>query len=269
MSTVHVDVSGAMVCWYPADCLQQAARNAFLAAGFGELAPKPRTDYEALREALGELKGKDELVQRHRAHEKHGCELVSVQRGEDENVYNRQFGVKVRAGYVIVDDASCINADNLQRLYEDAKTKVSAWAISVCLLEVVRSLTGVRIRENGALYWVPEESVPRLEVLADALATAGAANLMVLRTALDERAARHVTEGLTREVMKQCEAICEEVATLGTQEAIERRKMKAFEMRCLVERYSTILKDGLEGLKRAIGLAETAAVMAAMQAVAA
>ena len=142
MSTVQFDVSGAMVCWDPADCLQHAARDAFLAAGFGDLAPKPRTDYEALKEALGELKGKDELVQRHRAHERHGCELVSVLRGE-------------------------------------------------------------------------------------------------------------------------------EVATLGTEEAIERRKTQAFRMRCLVERYSTILNDGLEGLKRAIGLAETAAVMAAMQAVAA
>jgi len=40
-----------------ADCLQHAARDAFLAAGFGDLAPKPRTDYEALKEALGELKG--------------------------------------------------------------------------------------------------------------------------------------------------------------------------------------------------------------------
>jgi len=269
MSTVQFDVSGAMVCWDPADCLQHAARDAFLAAGFGDLAPKPRTDYEALKEALGELKGKDELVQRHRAHERHGCELVSVLRGEEENQYLRQFGVKIRAGCVVVDDTTCINADKLQTLYEEAKAKVSARAISVCLVEVVRSLTGVRIRENGALYWIPEESVHRLGLLADALASAGGANLMLLRTALDERAARHVTEGLTREVMKQCEAICEEVATLGTEEAIERRKTQAFRMRCLVERYSTILNDGLEGLKKAIGLAETAAVMAAMQAVAA
>ena len=54
MSTVQFDVSGAMVCWDPADCLQHAARDAFLAAGFGDLAPKPRTDYEALKEALAE-----------------------------------------------------------------------------------------------------------------------------------------------------------------------------------------------------------------------
>jgi hypothetical protein len=268
MSSVEFPIYGALVSWNPGDSLYDRVVAAMALAGFAELAPKPKTDYEALKEALGEIKGKDQIVQRHRAHEKHGCELVDVTRGEEENQYERKFGARVVNGQIQIDQSWRVDREAVQRRYEEAKATVSGREMSIALVDVIKSLSGVRLREKGSLYWLPEESLSRWCALADELEAAGKTEILILRTELNPRAVKHIADSLSRDVLKACEEICEEVSTMGDAEAIERRKTRAMELRGLVNKYADILGQGLDGLKRAIQLAETAAMMASMQALA-
>ena len=66
MSTLEYPIHEALVSWNPGDSVYDRVVAAMELAGFAELAPKPKTDYEALKEARGEIKGKDQIVQAYR-----------------------------------------------------------------------------------------------------------------------------------------------------------------------------------------------------------
>ena len=74
MNAYQIQAEAALVSWDPSDAPADAVRAAFTAAGFPELCPKARTEYEALKEAMSTLKTKDQKLERHKAHEKNcGC----------------------------------------------------------------------------------------------------------------------------------------------------------------------------------------------------
>ena len=95
MNVSQFSADGALVSWDPSDCGADAVREAFSAAGFEKFAPKGRTEYEALKEAVGILKAKDQRVERHKSHEKNGCEILQVSRDASVNEYERRMGARV------------------------------------------------------------------------------------------------------------------------------------------------------------------------------
>jgi hypothetical protein len=56
MNAFPIQAEAALVSWDPSDCGLDAARAAFTAAGFEDVCPKGRTEYEALKEAMATLK---------------------------------------------------------------------------------------------------------------------------------------------------------------------------------------------------------------------
>jgi len=58
MNAFQIQAEAALVSWDPSDAKADAVRAAFAAAGFEDVCPKGRTEYEALKEAMATLKAK-------------------------------------------------------------------------------------------------------------------------------------------------------------------------------------------------------------------
>ncbi len=273
MGKVDYPVAGAMVSWNLQDTDLYAARVAFERAGLGHLAPGPKTEYEALKAAVGEAaKSKDQLIQRHKKHEKHRCELVDVNRGEEVNDYSHCLSFKVVDGQVKRKTAGGYSWDSdysgkIQAEFDKQIQLVAPAKLTAALVAVIQDLQGVRLRERGGLYWLPEEAVEKWSTLADALEVAGN-DMLVLRTELNPRTAHHLTKALQEQVMQEAQAIIDDLGKRLDYDGLVKRRDAASDLVALVEAYSRILGDGLENLKNVAGLAQSAAVQAAMQGMA-
>ena len=267
MNVSQFSADGVLASWDPADCPADAVREAFSAAGFEKFAPKGRTEYEALKEAVGILKAKDQRVERHKSHEKNGCEILQVSRDASVNEYERRMGAKVQDGEVLLDATiSYLDGVKVQERYSEALKEVPSRELSNSLVAVVQSLDGERQREKGALWFIPSAHLDEWYALADGLSRAGNVNLMAFQVKLDERAARHIGESLTARMTKEAERLNEEIAGLKTPEAIDNRKLEIVSLMGRVERYKALLGMNLEAAEKALNLAQTAAMIAAMSA---
>jgi hypothetical protein len=268
MNAFQIQAEAALVSWDPSDCALDAVRAAFTAAGYPDLCPKARTEYEALRDAMSTLKAKDRKIERHKGHEKHGCEIMQVDRDTEANEYERRRGARVVDGLVVCDPPlDYFEQEPVQKRFGEALKEVPARELSNALVSVVLGkLNGQRLRDRGALYFIPNESIAKWYLLSDALAVAGNVNLFAAEIAMNERAAEWITNSLTKQILADCEKIQQEVASLSAPDAIELRKTRAFEMELKVSRYKNILGTGLQDLEKATRDAQTAAMMAAMKA---
>jgi len=270
MSRVDYPVYGAMVSWNLQDTDLYAARAAFESAGLEHLAPGPKTEYEALKAAVGEVaKSKDQLIQRHKKHHEHGCELVDVKRDTEVNDYSHFLSFKVVNGQVMrkTQDGWSWEPDmsgKVQEEFDKQSRLVAPAKLTAALVQMVGALQGIRLRERGGLYWLPEESLATWASLSDALEAAGN-DMLVLRTELNPRTAQHLTKALHEQVMQEANAILEELGGKLREDGLEKRKDRAMELAALVESYSSILGAGLENLKSVTQVVQSAAVMAAMQ----
>ena len=270
MNAYQIQAEAALVSWDPSDAPADAVRAAFTAAGFPELCPKARTEYESLKEAMSTLKAKDQKLERHKAHEKNGLEVLQVDRDTEVNEYARRRGARVVDGQVVCDP--CLDWEeerSVQRRFEEALGEVPSRELSNALVSVVLGkLNGQRLRDRGALYFVPNESIAKWYLLSDTLQVAGnvSVKLFAAEIAMNERAAEWITNSLTKQILADCEKIQQEVANLSAVEAIELRKTRAVELELKVARYKNILGHGLEDLEKATQDAQTAAMIAAMKA---
>jgi hypothetical protein len=272
MNVSQFSADGALVSWDPSDCGADAVREAFSAAGFEKFAPKGRTEYEALKEAVGILKAKDQRVERHKSHEKNGCEILQVSRDASVNEYARRMGARVhvndwdRKTVKLDSEITQYDQGRVDERFEQALCEVPSRELSNSLVAVVQSLDGERQREKGALWFIPSAHLDEWYALADGLSRAGNVNLMAFQVKLDERAARHIGESLTARMTKEAERLNEEIAGLKTPEAIDNRKLEIVSLMGRVERYKALLGMNLEAAEKALNLAQTAAMIAAMSA---
>lgn len=268
MSTIQLDGHGAFVSWNPSDCKLEAARRAFGVAGFHDVKLAPRTEYEALREAMSVLKSKDQKLERHTSHERNGLEILQVERDSEVNGYSRKIGARVENGLVVTDIPLAYNeAPVVQARYEEAKQEVPSRCLSNVLVDLVlKTLSGQRMRERGGLYFIPYEALPRWYMLADALKLCAGSELFAAEITVNERSAEWIADSLTKQVMEDCEKLEQEISELETPEAIELRKTRAVELEAKVARYKGILGRNLSELEKATQAVQTAAMAAAWKA---
>jgi hypothetical protein len=261
------DADGVLVTSEPTSAPFDAVSRAFAQAGFEDLAPKARTEYESLKEAVSILKRKDQKIERHKSHEKNGCELMQVSRDADENGYERQVGAKVTDGRVVFDRWHYDSDERVQDRYNTALTEVPSRELSNALVSVFQKLNGKRMRQKGALWFIPAVHADELYALVDALEPIGV-DVAPFQINLDERACRYIAKTLTAQMTKAAEKLTEDVASLKTPEAIERKKTEAIVLQAELAQYVGILGKNMEEAQKALELAQTAAMIAAMQAMA-
>ena len=284
MHTYDYPISGAIVSWQVGLCRQEDVAREFEALGIQALIPPPRSEYECLRAAIADVVPlRNKMIQRHRRHDEHGCEVVDIHRDTEVNNYVQRFNARVEDGDVrmsLPPDADRSNGSweslaaqrtEVQKAFQKHRHLLTGGAIGAALVKAVACCRGVRLLDRGGQYWIPEDGIPWWDGLAKATEEAtveGETRMGRFRVQMDQQAIEHIVAVLTKKVMADADALLEKLSTERDEDALEVHKQEATELRELVELYSGALGQGLEELKRVAATTEQAAVTAAMMALA-
>jgi hypothetical protein len=142
--------------------------------------------------------------------------------------------------------------------------------VSACLVKLVESLGGTRLRPSGAIYWLPGPRVDDWQHIAGEVEKAGQDRpnaVYLLRHRMDADAVRAVRDAVVAEVQAESARIHSEVMAgdLGDR-ALETRRTQAGELRRKVLLYEELLDVGLQGLHQAVDTADQAAAAAILLA---
>jgi hypothetical protein len=264
-----LDVGGAVAFWALADWTnRQRLENEFGGLGLADLVPDPRPAPACLRAALDDVFAGPRVLVRPLA-TRDGFAVVKEDRGLAANRYQTELTARVTGTPpALTFDPWDERAVMVEESYRRQLGRIPAAQVSTALVKVVEALGGIRLRPNGAVYWVPG---PRLDEFA---AAAGAVEraaenrpscVYLLRHRLDRDAVRAVRDAVVQEVQAEAERICQEVSAgdLGAR-ALEARKRQAFDLRGKVLLYEDLLSVGLQGLHTAVDAADQAAATATM-----
>jgi len=261
------DISGAIVFWSLQPTPYQAVKEVFDRLGYAGCMPNVRTDQSALENSIKVVYDtKNRAVVSRKEPRTNGVELVEIERDTDRNHYTTSFGAKVVEGRVKADYGY---ADEYKLTNEFLKCKavLTSTAVGMALAAIVAKMDGMKGFNKAGVYYVPEHWLREWRVLAEAVEGCREGNkITAIRTAMDAGTARAIRDVLTEEVQEQTAQLLDDVSkgTLNDGQL----HVRAERAQALVDRiglYSSILNDGLEGLKNVAALAQGAAAAAVMQ----
>ncbi len=260
------DISGAIVFWSLQPTPYQAVREVFTEMGYADCVPNPRTDQSALENSIRAVYGtRNKTIVSRKQPKRNGVELVNIERSTQRNGYVTNFGARVlgsrvKADYGFADE--CALTEEFLKL----KARLTTTAVGQALVAVLEKMDGMTGLKPG-VYYIPEHHLKRWKELAERVEGCQEGNkITTARVAMDEGTARTIRDTLTQEVQEKAAKLLDDVSkgTLNDTQLQSRAK----EAQALVDRvtlYSSILNEGLEGLKSVAQLASGAAAAAVMQ----
>jgi hypothetical protein len=266
----QLDIGGAVVFWTPSDATDRLKlRSAFASLNLESFVPETRPAASILKDALEETLGGSRVLIRPLS-DRDGFTVVREDRGRFGNTYLTSLVARVSCDDVPTlsfepfDDRATI----IQAAYQKHESRVTATQLSSCLVRVVESLGGTRLRPTGAVYWVPAPKLDEWNGVAQAVeksAEGKPSAVYLLRHRLDADAVRAVRDALVSEVKDEAKRIQDDVASgeLGPR-ALETRKKQAGELRDKVLLYEDLLSVALSDLHDAVDHADQTAATAAM-----
>jgi hypothetical protein len=270
MIECQYDISGAIVFWSLQPTPYQAVREVFEAMGHADCVPNPRTDQSALENSIKAVYGmKNKAVVSRKQPKRNGVELVNIERSTHRNGYVTNFGARVVNGHVKADYGFA-NEHALTDEFLKLKAKLTTTAAGQALVAALEKMDGMTGLKPG-VYYIPEHHLKRWQELAERVEGCQDGNkITTARVAMDAGTARTIRDTLTREVHEKASKLLDDVSkgTLNDTQ-LQVRAKQAQELVDRVNLYSSILNEGLEGLKSVAQLANGAAVAAVMQDLAA
>jgi hypothetical protein len=260
------DISGAIVFWSLQPTPYQAVREVFTEMGYADCVPNPRTDRSALENSIRAVYGtRNKTIVSRKQPKRNGVELVNIERSTQRNGYITNFGARVlgsrvKADYGFADEGA------LTEEFLKLKARLTTTAVGQALVAVLEKMDGMTGLKPG-VYYIPEHHLKRWKELAERVEGCQEGNkITTARVAMDEGTARTIRDTLTQEVQEKAAKLLDDVSkgTLNDTQLQSRAK----EAQALVDRvtlYSSILNEGLEGLKSVAQLASGAAAAAVMQ----
>jgi hypothetical protein len=265
-----INIGGAVVFWTAAEFTDRSRLAAGLQAlGLERFVPDPRPEAGILRDALEDVFGGSRILVRPLA-DRDGFAVVQEDRGRADNAYATVLVARVAGTNPVRFDfqpqASCIG--QVEESYRQHADRIPAAQLSACLVKVVESLGGTRLRPTGAVYWVPG---PRLDDwmavarVVEAAADRKPSSVYLLRHHFDVESVRAVRDAVVAEVRGEVKRIRDEVDSgeLGPR-ALETRQAQARDLREKVLLYEDLLNVGLADLHRSVDAADQAAATAAL-----
>jgi hypothetical protein len=260
------DISGAIVFWSLQPSPYQAIRDVFEGMGYADCVPNPRTDQSALENSIRAVYGlRNKTIISRKQPKRNGVELVNIERSPIRNGYVTNFGARV-SGSRVKADYGYANEDALTEEFLKLKARLTTTAVGQALVAVLEKMDGMTGLKPG-VYYIPEHHLKRWKELAERVEGCQEGNkITTARVAMDEGTARTIRDTLTREVHDKAAKLLDDVSK-GTLNDTQ-LQVRAREAQALVDRvtlYSSILNEGLEGLKSVAQLANGAAAAAVMQ----
>ena len=171
MVDLPAEQTGAVVYWSPGGAVDAATlRQALTTAGVAERAlPAAPSAEVAFTRACKELAARDIMV---RKHPKGGYYLAieRVENGEPVVHVGAHFKLDRTTGAVGVVDAQAREAHQVQSVVAEMTTQMAQLAandISTWLVDTVKRLGGLTLRQEGGFYFVPRQSIPALRSIKE------------------------------------------------------------------------------------------------------
>jgi hypothetical protein len=266
-----VGAVGLIVTWTPSgEANEQSIKNAFDGAGLGTFAPKPRALKEALKTALVE------------EYSKKNTRVAPVSTGYEvlhETPVEGEF--RVDTSHVLsawiekaperggVEQIRCDDAEaapGLVEKVENARKRVEGAAVGEALALVAQNaLNGVRIRDGGGAYWIPQSSVATWFTLADALDTVrGGVTTRPFTVSGDDRTVKSLVESAVAKVEADVANLYEKIGsgTLGAK-ALVTQAEGAVKLAEQIAVWESTLGESLASLRAKVEDAQVAASQAA------
>jgi hypothetical protein len=267
MIETSMEIGGAVVFWTAAEFTHRPRlQTGFDALGLGSFVPDPRPDSAVLRQALEDVFGNPRTLIRPLA-DRDGFAVVREDRGKLDNQYSMLLSARM-AGSSPVIEPGVAQANDVQRAFDQHRGRLIASQLSACLVKVVESLGGTRLRPTGAVYWVPGHRIESWCEVARAVESAHDGKpsaVYLLRHRFDAESVRAVRDAVVAEVHNEAARIQEDVlqGDLGGR-ALETRKKLAQTLRDKVLLYEDLLNVGLVDLHRVVDAADQAAASASL-----
>jgi hypothetical protein len=227
-------------------------QNGFLQIGFPDVAPAQRSWLASLKTALAEMFAKpEELIRPLKNKKRDGYTVVVEEKGVSENSYTREINasvdpddghVRITAGYADVAE--------LQRLANHFRRVLPSSSVSASLTDIIGKLGGIAMKDNGGLYFIPEQSVSQwmnVRMVVEAAAVQPTENhVSVVPLEMNEMTLRDIKRQICREMESAAEALRKDIAEneLGDK-ALLNRAVRASQLRDRVRQYETILGEAL------------------------
>lgn len=280
MIETSISAAGAIVYWSPAEHSDGPLLDSGLtAAGFAAFTPEPRPPEAVLRDALEHVVSTPTLLVRPLEKGAKGFCIVEEKRGPQNEyevlltaqLYSDNSGARLHGvsstGYQLILQ----NEPLIQDAYTKFKTAFRPAQVSAVLVKILTSLAGVRLRPQGAIYWLPQGTLDLWGKVTQAVEAAAfpgeCTRTYMVRTLMDEATVRAVHDAIVDEARTQATEIDEDVASgqLGVR-ALNTRIQIAQNLRQKIRLYETILGKSLSELSQSVAKVETAASLAVLQA---
>ena len=155
----------------------------------------------------------------------------------------------------------------LTEAFLKCKAVLTSAAVAQALTAVLQRMDGMRGFDKPGIHYIPEHCLKEWKQLAELVEGCQQGNrITCVRCAMDAGTARAIRDALTKEVQEQAAKLLDDVSKGTLNDA--QLQSRAQQAQALVDRvnlYSSILNEGLEGLKSVAQLANGAAAAAAMQ----
>lgn len=269
METREATIAGAVTYWSLAEFSNLTRIEQGLAGlGYDAFAPGPPSPAVALRRALGHVfHGGDRLIRQITASR---FAVVNETRQADDLVYDTGLKAEVGSGEVVViSPDSHPAALSILDQYAVERQRIPGMTVGQSLAAIAAVLGGVRLRDTGGVFWIPEDAVETWSRVAEAFEVAashGNTTVYRLRTSVDEASAEAVTAAITAEVEATVAEIRGKIRDQTRESALRRRVEESEALTAKIAKYEAILSRPLGALRKAAEDAEREASMAALGA---
>lgn len=257
----QINAQGGVVYWSAGPTQRDTLEAGLEAIGLRHYMPRPRTRLSGLINAakhyakesadLCRNDGLDYIVQNHKRPKLNGIEICNVDRKMVNNIYDSMYNLNVDADGKVSCKESQHVEDEIQVSYDNFMHLLTGEGVGAMLVKLLGHCQGVRLRESGGIYWIPNQTLPVWKKVTEAVEQAGHTNTCyLLRTVLDGNCIRAVMDAIASEVADAVNRMMVELESHSLQEkALENRLERCKALDSRISFYGAVLGKGLDELK--------------------
>lgn len=254
---------GAFVYWtLSPETDPQILKDGLEGLGLHELSPEPRSWQMALKAAMMHHFDKQEqMVRPLRSRLNNGYTVVAETKGDDHNVFETEYSMKVDAEGTLEVTKGVLEHDaqsKIQGLIYHYRRMLPGSSVSEMMVTICKERAhGLNLKDKGGLYFVPGEHINLMDEVRRVVEAAGTGKVpnavSVVPLRLNGATLRDLHVNLTKEIRAEMQGILDDLAgnELG-ERAIENRLFRADAAQERMMEYESILGETLEECRTAL-----------------
>jgi hypothetical protein len=270
--------NGLLTYWNTDDCDRIRLESELDAFGLKEFLPSQRRNISLLRDALEDFSRTnaqsvgvtDRMLIRPLDN---GISIVNERKGRTANDFTTVISAWVDELGVVTTHPQMWQPPVYDRFVK-LRDVITGPQVTACMVKIVDSWHGLRLRENGGLYWLNAKHFDRWREVAHAVERSTLPNkqasFFYVNHPVDEHVIDAMQDAIKREIEAETKRIMAELdeddeeKKLGAR-ALQTRRDHAEHLRAKLKSLSGILGSGLDGLKAMVDETDLAAANLALQ----